>query len=112
MHIANYTVWWRKNNGLGLFLMLPFVPVKGNLKATVHNNILVFQLCGNSLWKALSHFSMSMPSCTKRDPYQNALSRLVWKNLTGLRRALTSTPSAGLNRPTSVPDLTNALVAE
>ena len=48
----------------------------------------------------------------------------VWKNLTGLHRALTSNPSntfgmnwnvdcePGHNRPISVPDLTNYLVAE
>ena len=67
---------------------------------------------------------MTMPLCTKRGPYRNVLLRSVWKNLTGLHRALISTPSniigmnwnadcePGLNRPTSVPDLTNALVAE
>ena len=48
----------------------------------------------------------------------------MWKNLTGLNRALTVTPSntfemnwstdcePGLIAPTSVPNLTNALVAE
>uniref|UniRef100_A0A8K9WU79 SAM domain-containing protein n=2 Tax=Oncorhynchus mykiss TaxID=8022 RepID=A0A8K9WU79_ONCMY len=65
-----------------------------------------------------------MPLCKKRDPYRNGLSRSVWKNLTGLHRALTSTPSdifgivlerrlrARPNRPASVPDLTNTIVAE
>uniref|UniRef100_A0A8C7RVY3 Uncharacterized protein n=1 Tax=Oncorhynchus mykiss TaxID=8022 RepID=A0A8C7RVY3_ONCMY len=45
--------------------------------------------------------------------------RSVWKDLTGLQRALTSTPSHtfGMNwntdcEPTSVPDLTNTLVVE
>ena len=67
---------------------------------------------------------MTIPPCPKRDPYRNGLLRLVWKNLTGLHRGLTSTPSntfgmnwntdcePGLINPTSVPDLTNALVAE
>ena len=54
--------------------------------------ILCFQLCGNSLGKALSCFSMTMPPCTKRGPHRNGLSRLVWKNLIGLHRALISTP--------------------
>uniref|UniRef100_A0A0E9X3C5 Uncharacterized protein n=1 Tax=Anguilla anguilla TaxID=7936 RepID=A0A0E9X3C5_ANGAN len=51
------------------------------------------------------------------------LLRMVWKNLTGLQRALTSTPSNtfGINWKSkckpgligqSVPDLTNALLAE
>uniref|UniRef100_A0A8C7PA76 [histone H3]-trimethyl-L-lysine(4) demethylase n=1 Tax=Oncorhynchus mykiss TaxID=8022 RepID=A0A8C7PA76_ONCMY len=43
--------------------------------------------------ESLSCFSMTMPPCTKRCPYRNGLSKLVWKNLTGLHRALTSTPS-------------------
>ena len=46
-----------------------------------------------SLGKALSCFSMTMPLCTKRDQYRNGLLRSVCKNLTGLHRALTSTPS-------------------
>ena len=52
--------------------------------------ILCFQLCGNSLGKALDSFSI--PRCTKRGPYRNSLLRSVWKNLTGLHRAQTSTP--------------------
>ena len=43
--------------------------------------------------KALSCFSMTMTPCTKRGPYRNGLSKTVWKNLTSLHRALTSTPS-------------------
>ena len=41
-----------------------------------------------------------MPPCTKRGPYRNGLLRSAWKNLTGLHRALTSTPSNtfGMNR--------------
>jgi hypothetical protein len=55
--------------------------------------ILCFQLCDSSLEKALSCFSMTLPPCTKQGPYKNDLSRLVWKNWTGLHRALTSIPS-------------------
>uniref|UniRef100_A0AAZ3PLM5 Uncharacterized protein n=1 Tax=Oncorhynchus tshawytscha TaxID=74940 RepID=A0AAZ3PLM5_ONCTS len=66
----------------------PLVPVKGNL-----NTILCFQLCGNSVGKAFFCFSMTMHPCTNRGPYRNGLWRLVWKNLTGLHRALTTTLS-------------------
>ena len=50
--------------------------------------------CGTVIGKALSCFSMTM-----QGPYRNGLSRLVWKNLTDLHRALTSTPSStfGMN---------------
>ena len=44
MHSANCKVWWRRNNGLGLFFMDRARPLrgllKGNLNATVSNNIL------------------------------------------------------------------------
>ena len=70
------------------FRLGPLFPVKGNLKGTAYNCILDnFVLCGNSLGKALTCFSM-----TKRGPYRNGLLRSMWKNLTGLQRALTSAP--------------------
>ena len=108
------------------FELSPLGPVKGNLMlqhTMIFQMILCFQLWGNSLGKALSCFSMTMPPCTKRGPFRNGLSRSVWKNLTGLQspglnptehlwdefeRRLRARP----NRPTSVPGLTNALVAE
>ena len=65
----------------------------------------------HSLGKALSCFRRTMPLCTKQGPYRNYLSRSLWENLTGLNRALISTPRqlrARHSRPTSVPDLTNA----
>ena len=72
----------------------PLVPVNGKHNATSFNDILNDSVvCGNSLGKALSCFSMTMPLCKNRDPYINGLLRSVWKNLTGLHRALTSTPS-------------------
>ena len=52
----------------------------------------------NSLGKALSCFSMTMPPFTKRGPYRNCLLRSGWKNLLGLHRALTSTPSNTFGR--------------
>jgi hypothetical protein len=42
MHNANCKVWWRRNNGLGLFSWFRLgllVPVKGNFYATAYNDI-------------------------------------------------------------------------
>jgi hypothetical protein len=78
--------------------------------------ILCFQLCGNSLGKALSCFSMTMPPCTKQGPYRNGLSRSERKSpdnsLKHLWDELEWRLRARPNRPISVLDLTNALVAE
>jgi hypothetical protein len=51
----------------------PLAPVKGNLNATAYNDMRRF--------------------CASNFVAEMVLSRSVWKNLTGLHRALTSTPS-------------------
>ena len=104
----------------------PFVPVKGNLRSTAHNDILDDSVLP-TLWQQFGEG----PFLLQHDnaPVHKArsmqkLSRSVWKNLTGLHGALTSTPSNtfGMNwnadcepdiiAQHQLPDLTNALVAE
>jgi hypothetical protein len=65
---------------------------------------------------------MTIPLCTKRGPYRDSLLKSVWKNLTGLHRALISNPSnifgmnwnaeTGLIAQHQCRMFTNALVAE
>ena len=62
----------------------PLVTVKGNLNATAYNGNL-----DDSVLPTL----LTMPLCIKRGPYGNGLLKSVWKKLTCLHRALTSTPS-------------------
>ena len=93
-------------------------------KLTLQHTMTCFQLCGNSLGKALSCYSMTMPLLYKVRSIQKcfveiSVEELDWpaqgpdlntiKHLWDeLERQLRARP----NRPTSVPDLINAVVAE
>lgn len=96
--VRSWLSWLRKG-----FL----VQIKGNLNATTYNDILSYHLL-----QTLSHFLLQ--NDTKQGPWRHGFPSLVWKNVTGLHRALTSTPHLWdevelcqfLSPPTLVPDLT------
>ncbi len=92
----------------GWFLSLSFY-----LNTTAYTDILVWLLLrGNSLEKVLSGFNLTM--CKARSIKKWFLC-LVWKNLTGLHRALILTPPNTLGTSlitTPAPNFTNAFVAE
>ena len=124
MHGANCKVWWRRNNGLGLFFIVQAMPISSSegTFTMIFQTILCFLLYGNSLEKALSCFSLTMPTIHKARSIQKSFVEIgvealnwptqrpdlnsiehIWDELERLARP---------NRTSSVPDLTNALVAE
>ena len=74
------------------FRLGPLVPVKGNLKSYILDDSVLPTLC-QQFGEGPFLFQHDIALYTKQGPYRNVFSRLVWKNLTGLHRALTSTPS-------------------
>ena len=97
----------------------PLVPVKGNLNATAYNYIpdfSVFQFCGNSLEKAFSCFSMTIP-LHKASAIQEwfVVEELDWpaqstdlNPIETLWDEMECRLRARPNCPTSVPNITNA----
>ena len=110
------------------FWLGPLVPVNGHFKATAYSEILddsVLPTLWQQFWEGLFLFQHdNAPVHKAKSIHKWFVEICVWMNLTGLHRALTSTPSNtfGMNWNANCetaliahhqcPDLTNALVAE
>jgi hypothetical protein len=130
MHSDNCKVWWRRYSGLGLFFMVlarPLSSSEGKSYTTSYNYILdnsvlptLWQQFGESpflfqLDNAPVHKARSVQKCC----VGKSVEELDWpaqsSNLNPIEHLwdeLECRLWARPNRPTSVPDLTNALVAE
>jgi hypothetical protein len=123
MHRANCKVWWRRNNGLGLFFMVRARPFTSNEGKSLCYSIRWFWL--PALWQQFWEGSFLLQN--DNAPVQKARSIQKWfveigveeldwpaqsPDLNPIEHAVEWRLQARPNRLTSVPDLTNALVAE